>query len=162
MKNMKGSKLLAYKDHFPISHDDIQKILDIALSRGGDFSEIFLEYKVYNFITMEEDIIKETAESISLGLGVRVLSGEKTGFGYTNDLALEKISKAALTAASIASGQTPQHAIPPSLHQTQHNFYPIMRSAHEESLESKISLVKKAYSTAQKFDPKIINLKHIK
>ena len=92
---------LIFEDHFQLSKDDLHKVLSISLSKGGDFSEIFLEYKNYNFIHMEEDIIKETAESVSLGLGIRVLSGEKTGYGYTNDLSFDKIKKAALTAASI-------------------------------------------------------------
>ncbi len=75
---MKNPPSLAFEDHFNLSPRDLQNILNIALSRGADFSEIYLEYKIYNFINMEEDIIKETAESISLGLGIRVLSGEKT------------------------------------------------------------------------------------
>ncbi len=91
---MKNPPSLSFEDHFNISLGDLQRILNISLSRGGDFSEIYLEYKIYNSINMEEDIIKETAESISLGLGIRVLSGEKTGYGYTNDLSFAKIKKA--------------------------------------------------------------------
>ena len=152
---MKNPPSLAFEDHFNISLGDLQKILDISLSRGGDFSEIYLEYKIYNFINMEEDIIKETAESISLGLGIRVLSGEKTGYGYTNDLSFAKIKKAALTAASIASSRTLREASPLSPVQFHHNFYPVLESPHKESLEKKISFVKETYHSAQNFDRKI-------
>lgn len=156
---MKNPPSLAFEDHFNISLGDLQKILDISLSRGGDFSEIYLEYKIYNFINMEEDIIKETAESISLGLGIRVLSGEKTGYGYTNDLSFEKIKKAALTAASIASSRTLREASPLSPVQFHHNFYPVLESPHKESLEKKISFVKETYHSAQNFDRKIKKVK---
>jgi len=156
---MKNPPSLAFEDHFNISIGDLQKILDISLSRGGDFSEIYLEYKIYNFINMEEDIIKETAESISLGLGIRVLSGEKTGYGYTNDLSFEKIKKTALTAASIASSRTLREASPLSPVQYHHNFYPVLESPHKESLEKKISFVKEAYHSAQNFDRKIKKVK---
>ncbi len=152
---MKNHPSLAFEDHFNISLGDLQKILDISLSRGGDFSEIYLEYKIYNFINMEEDIIKETAESISLGLGIRVLSGEKTGYGYTNDLSFAKIKKTALTAASIASSHTLKQASPLSPVQFHHNFYPVLESPHKESLEKKISVVKETYYSAQNFDRKI-------
>lgn len=156
---MKNPPSLAFEDHFNISLGDLQKILDISLSRGGDFSEIYLEYKIYNFINMEEDIIKETAESISLGLGIRVLSGEKTGYGYTNDLSFEKIKKTALTAASIASSRTLREASPLSPVQFHHNFYPALESPHKESLEKKISFVKETYHSAQNFDRKIKKVK---
>lgn len=156
---MKNPPSLAFEDHFNISIGDLQKILDISLSRGGDFSEIYLEYKIYNFINMEEDIIKETAESISLGLGIRVLSGEKTGYGYTNDLSFAKIKKTALTAASIASSRTLREASPLNPVQYHHNFYPVLESPHKESLEKKISFVKETYHSAQNFDRKIKKVK---
>lgn len=156
---MKNPPSLAFEDHFNISLGDLQKFLDISLSRGGDFSEIYLEYKIYNFINMEEDIIKETAESISLGLGIRVLSGEKTGYGYTNDLSFAKIKKTALTAASIASSRTLREASPLSPVQFHHNFYPVLESPHKESLEKKISFVKETYHSAQNFDRKIKKVK---
>lgn len=144
---------------FPLTRQDLFYILDIALSRGGDFSEIFLEHKLYNFINMEEDLIKETAENIILGLGVRVISGEKTGYGYTNDLSLEKIKNAALTASSIASRKAFKK--PSCLHSLsiKHNFYPISIPADKETLEKKIAVVKRSYHAAQKFDQKIKKVK---
>ena len=102
---------LPYVNHFGLSPADLRGILEAALSSGGDFAEIFMEYRTYDFINMEEDIIKETAEAVSLGLGIRVIRGDRTGFGYTNDLALEKVRKAALTAAAIARGKA--GAVPP-------------------------------------------------
>ena len=156
---MKKPFPLKFENHFPLSQEDILKILDLSLSQGGDFSEIFLEYKTYNFINMEEDIIKETAESISLGLGIRVLSGEKTGYGYTNDISLEKVRKAALTAASIASTPGDRNAsslIPSSF---PHNYYPVRESLQKAPLENKISLVQECYRSAQNLDPKIKKVK---
>ena len=147
------------EDYFRISKSDLQKILNIALSRGGEFAEVFLEYRLYHFINMEEDIIKETAESISLGLGIRVISGEKTGFGYTNDLSLEKIKKAALSAANIASTLPQTKSALPKRIRIPHNFYPLLKPAHRASLEKKIALVKEAYFASQKFDPKIKKVK---
>jgi TldD protein len=96
---------LPYIDRFGLSPEDLRTTLVFALSRGGDFAEVYLEYRAYDYILMEDDIIKETAESIGVGMGIRVLTGDQTGFGYTSDLSLEKIQKAALTAAAIASGR---------------------------------------------------------
>lgn len=129
--------------------------MNLALSRGGNFSEIFLEYKIMNGIRMEEEIIKETSENIVLGLGIRVISGDQTGYGYTNDISIAKIKKAALTAASIAERQLPQHAARMQSSHPPHNLYPLSSPAHEESLNNKISLVKETYQAASHFDEKI-------
>jgi TldD protein len=151
--------MIAFEDHFQMSDTKRRKVLEQALSRGGDFAEIYAEYRVYSFINMEEDIIKETAESISLGLGVRVISGEKTGYGYTNDLSFDSISKAALTAASIADSE--KTASPPVFQRAlpSEDRYPLKRPAHQASLQDKIELVRRAYLSCQKSDPKIKKVK---
>jgi TldD protein len=148
-----------FENHFQLSKDDLHKILSVSLSKGGDFSEIFLEYRIYNVINMEEDIIKETAESIGLGLGIRVLSGEKTGYGYTSDLSFEKIKKAALTAASITTSPSLKNVSNLTSSKIKHDFYPLLNPPHKESLEKKISLVKRAYSAAQNSDLQIKKVK---
>ncbi|MBN1221894.1 MAG: TldD/PmbA family protein [Candidatus Aminicenantes bacterium] len=155
MKKEDTLPILTFEDRFDLDDDTLQKILNIALSQGGDFSEIYLEYRIYSFINMEEDIIKETAESISLGLGIRVISGDKTGYGYTNVPSFARMKKAALTAASIASGNLSRSAIPFSPQISSQNAYPILQPAHTKPLEDKISLVKRAYLAAQKFDTRV-------
>ena len=159
MNEVKKPKALPYEDHFKIPKEDLEKILKIALSRGGDFSEIFLEYRVYDFINMEEDIIKETAESISVGMGIRVLAGEKTGYGYTNHLSFEIMKRAALTAASIASGHSLPESLSLKLARSRPTLYPLLNPARRADLEKKIGLVKQAYQAAQKFDRKISKVK---
>ena len=117
-----------YVDHFGLSAADLRAVLGLALSSGGDFAEIFMEHRTYDFINMEEDIIKETAEAVSLGLGIRVIRGDRTGFGYTNDLSLDKVRKTALTAAAIARGKAPQ-APPPPLRDRTRRGQPLRRPA---------------------------------
>jgi len=159
MKKKEKIQSLKFEDLFKLKESDLQKTLNIALARGGDFAEIFLEYSIYHLVNMEEDIIKETDESIRLGLGIRVLYGEKTGYGYTNDLSFEKIKKAAQTAATIASESSLRNAkrfLPQSI---PHNYYPILIPAHSASLDTKISLVKSVYSSSQKYDSRIKKIK---
>ncbi len=145
--------MIAFEDHTGISEAAKKRILAMALSRGGDFAEIYAEYRLYTSIYMEEDIIKETAETISLGVGIRVLAGEKTGYGYTNDPAVESLRRAALTAASIAdSGKTPSLL---RFRKTRPagDFYPLARPVHRAALEDKIGIVKRAYLACQESDP---------
>ena len=150
---------LPFEDHFFLSSGDLQKILNTALALGGNFAEIFLEYREFNSINMEEDIIKETSENIMLGAGIRVICGDQTGYAYTNDLSFEKINRAALTASSIAKGFPSHESITFQSTPYIHNFYPILQPMHDVSLENKISLVKRTYGSALKFDRKIKKVK---
>jgi TldD protein len=151
--------MIAFEDHFHLSQTELGKILNFALSSGGDFAEIYLEYRIYSFINMEEDIIKETAESISLGLGVRVLSGDMTGFGYTNDLSSEKIKKTALSAAAIASGKAGRRSFRFEKVEPKVNVYAVDDPLHLTELKKKIDLVQEAYLACQKEDPRIKKVK---
>jgi len=151
---------LPYVDHFGLSPADLRAVLGLALSSGGEFAEIFMEHRTYDFINMEEDIIKETAEAVSLGLGIRVIRGDRTGFGYTNDLSLDKVRKTALTAAAIARGTAPQAPPPPLRDRTRAaSRYLVRRPVHAAPLREKIKLVREAYDAAKAHDPRIVKVK---
>ena len=153
-------KPLSYVDHFGLSAADLREVLGVALSSGGDFAEIFMERRAYDFINMEEDIIKETAEAISLGMGIRVIRGDRTGFGYTNDLSLDKVKKTALTASAIARGKAGQAPPPPLRDRTRASSrYIVRRPASEASLREKMTLVREAYAAAKGYDPRIAKVK---
>jgi TldD protein len=146
-------------DPFGLSPADLRAALEAALSSGGDFAEVFLEHRTYDLINMEEDIVKETAESVSLGLGVRVLKGDRTGFGYTNDLSLDRVTKAALTAAAVARGRA--GALPPPLRPRalRRTLYPVASPASRAGLARKIGLVREAYAAALGHDPRVVKVK---
>ncbi len=136
-----------------ISEKDISGFLETALSRGGKFAEIFLEYRVFHSVRMEDDIIKETSEFISQGLGIRVVHEDQTGYGYTNQLNRSTIREAALTAAAIASGK-PRYSAPQLFSQPQLlQLYP--HPDFDAGLEKKIAVVHEAYQSASRFDSRI-------
>jgi TldD protein len=149
----------ASADLFGLDPADLRKTLDLALSSGGDFAEIYMERRAYDFVNMEEDIIKETAESVSLGLGIRVLKGEQTGFGYTNDLAPESVRKAALTAAAIAGGRAKARSARLRLGHPAGSVYRVKSPADRAALGRKIALVREAYGAAQRFDGRIVKVR---
>src|SRR5690349_4776303 len=85
---------------------DIETYLSEALSRGGDYADLYFEYRINHSIVLEEQIIKSATKGVNLGVGVRVISGEKTGYAYSDDLNRENILKAARTAAFIANSSS--------------------------------------------------------
>src|SRR5260221_9988287 len=89
---------------FGITPTDLQSYLSEALSAGGDYADLYFEYLTSTSISVDESIVKSASQGISAGCGVRVLSGERTGYAYTDDLSPNKILRAARTAALIARG----------------------------------------------------------
>ncbi|RMF93954.1 MAG: TldD/PmbA family protein [Candidatus Schekmanbacteria bacterium] len=63
---------------------DCDTILNRSRSGGGIFSELFFENKVFNSVTLEDGKIEEVSGGIDKGVGLRVISGDKTFYGYTN------------------------------------------------------------------------------
>ncbi len=82
----------------------LQRVLAEALGRGGDFADVYVEFRQSTSLLLEESLLKGSSESVSLGAGVRVIAGEQTGYAYTNELSLPKLLEAARTAAAIATG----------------------------------------------------------
>lgn len=149
-----------FKDRLSLGPAEYEDVLGVALSRGGDFAELFFEYRSHTSILMEEDILKETAESVSLGLGVRVWSGEQTGYGYTNDLSPERMRKAARSAASVAlaGGEAKRSsALVPG--RSLSGIYDQTDPASRADLVRKIELVREAYDACRAFAPEIVKTK---
>jgi TldD protein len=87
-----------------------------------------------------------------------VISGEKTGYAYSDDLSPEKIRQAARTAACIASG-------PSSVDKTglserpRRDLYPILTPPSERTLAERVDLVKRADRAARAHDPRVFQVR---
>jgi TldD protein len=85
-----------------LSTENIRIIIDQALSSGGEFAEIYAEYSVVNGLSLEENKIRQAQSGIMQGIGIRVLSGEKTGYAYSERFDMTSLLHAAKTASLIA------------------------------------------------------------
>lgn len=94
----------------PIDHEIARKLLEIALSRGGTYADLFFEYCASGSYSYDEGILKSASRAVTMGLGVRVVKGDATGYAYVEDLEYESMARAARTAANIASGGQQQVA----------------------------------------------------
>ncbi len=81
-----------------------QKLLAVALSKGGDYADLFFEYRAAGGLVFDEGILKSASRGVVLGLGVRVMKGDATGYAYVEELDWEAMKRAATTAAQIATG----------------------------------------------------------
>jgi hypothetical protein len=64
----------------------MERCLGEALSAGGDYADLYFESITSTSLGIDESLVKSASQSISVGCGIRVLSGERTGYAYTDDL----------------------------------------------------------------------------
>src|SRR5215472_4170897 len=143
---------------FGITPNDLQRYLGEALSAGGDYADLYFEYLTSTSITVDESIVKSASQGISAGCGVRVLADDRTGYAYTDDLAPEKIMRAARTAALIARGPA-KSPIEGFKENTSHQLYPIAAPSAEADIAAKLELVMRGDRAARAYDPRIVQVR---
>src|ERR1700742_4458870 len=136
----------------------LERCLGEALSAGGEFADLYFEAVTSTSLGMDEGIVKTASQGISVGCGIRVLSGERTGFAYTDDLSAERLLKAARTAALIANG--PQTERVQGFNETRTpQLYPVAGSSNDATIAAKLKLIERANVCARNFDPRITQVR---
>ncbi|HHW42265.1 MAG TPA: TldD/PmbA family protein [Desulfotomaculum sp.] len=87
----------------------LKEVLDLALSSGGDFADIFVEHKQATGIGLEGGKIERVHSGIDLGAGIRVLNGDATAYAYTNDLSKDGLTEAARVVSHASRGQKKEY-----------------------------------------------------
>jgi len=146
-----------FGSRFGITAHDLERYLSEALSAGGEYADLYFEHLSTSSISMDEGIVKSATEGVTLGVGVRVIAGERTGYAYSDDLSPEKIRKAARVAACIARG--PATIVKTGFEEAQrHDLYPMLRAPHEMGLYERVDLVKRANQAARAYDARVFQV----
>ncbi len=124
---------------FGTDPDMVRRLLSSALSKGGDYADIFFEYTTTNEISLRDGEVNVAASHIDSGVGIRVVSGEKTGYAFSESTDFEAMRRAALIAAEIADSPQTEMPLPADCTPVKHsnNFYPIRDSWEEHTVEEK-------------------------
>src|SRR5499433_151360 len=140
---------------FNISISDIESLLGAALSKGGEYADLYFEYTTLNSLNLEEQLVKSANRAVRQGVGVRVISGEKTGYAYCDEIDVAAIRKAALTAAHIAQSRQVGAPVNVSSSRAARDLYPVGRLINDEPLPRKIELLNHIDRSSRAFDRRI-------
>src|SRR6202451_704639 len=80
----------------------LSTVLGAVMSRGVDYADLYFQLSREESWSLEDGIVKEGSHSIEQGVGVRAISGEKTGFAYTDEVLLPALLEASNAARAIA------------------------------------------------------------
>lgn len=85
-----------------IGEGELERLFDQLLARRVDYADIYFQYSRHESWALEEGQVKSGSHNIEQGVGVRAVSGEKTGFAYSDDIVLPALVNAAEAARAIA------------------------------------------------------------
>ncbi|MBO0860023.1 MAG: metalloprotease TldD [Chloracidobacterium sp.] len=144
-----------FTEKFNISISDIESLLGVAMSRGGDYADLYFEHTTLNSLNLEEQMVKSANRASRQGVGVRVISGEKTGYAYCDEIDVAAIHKAASTAARIAESGSGGGPVGVSRAYPERDLYPTTESIADDPLPRKIELLNRIDRKSRAFDRRI-------
>ena len=139
--NSNTTQMGYFEDEFGIDDQLCQVLLEKALSRGGDFADVYFEHSLENWLTLEDGKVNRSYGNVLLGVGIRTVKGDQVGYGFTQELTKESMLSAAATAASLVNESASKVTMEFKPLKTP-NYYPFDVSMIDLPLKSKLPLVK--------------------
>lgn len=91
-------------NRFGVTEGDLKKVITAAMEKGGEYADLFFEHTLSNGTGLLDGEVNHASSNIDCGMGVRVISGDRTGYAYVENITPDEMLKAARTAARIADG----------------------------------------------------------
>jgi len=142
---------------YAIDAELARKLLTIALEKGGDYADLFFEYRAGGSFVLDEGILKSVSRGVSIGLGVRVQRGDATGYAYVESLHWDDMARAARTAAQIATGSAAQSPEVPT-ERVIPRRYDVVPVSIDVAGAEKRALLERADKAARAYDSRIIRV----
>jgi len=132
----------------------LDRVIKKALEKGGEFAEVYVEKRISCNILMEESKFKNAEFGISQGAGIRVISGDKTGYAYSDDVGEASLLRAAEVASAIAKEvkKTPAARIK---EEKRPSFITVKMPLTEVADAKRLEIMKRADDAAKSYDPRI-------
>ncbi len=133
---------------------DFSKILQIGLSEGGEFADIFLERRWATNIVCEDDRIEKIVTGLDTGVGIRVIRNLRSAYAYTNDLSQKSIYEAARSASRALKGEGKNSILDLTRREAPFVCTPVKTVMHVP-LQEKLQIVERANRAARGHDRRI-------
>ena len=132
---------------------DLERVFARAMGPAIDAADLYFQHARSESWVLEDGIVRDGSHSIEQGVGVRAVSGEKTGFAYSDDIALPQLLEAAGSARAIArdgNGSGKPLAV-----RSARALYPADDPIDGLDNAAKISLLRELDALARSLDPRV-------
>lgn len=143
-----------FAERYGVDGRAMERLLGEALSRGGDYAELYFEHRLSRSINFEEQSVKGATSGVLQGLGVRVVSGEAIGYAYTEEFDPNQLRRAARTAANISASPREVEPVRIAPRDTP-SYYELDRYSVDDAAPDKVALIRRADAAARAFAPTV-------
>ncbi|CAM7255270.1 metalloprotease TldD [Morganella morganii] len=145
-------------NHLLTAHDldeqDLFSVLTQLADRHIDYGDLYFQSSFHEAWVLEDKIIKNGSYNIDQGVGIRAVSGEKTGFAYADQISLTALQQSASAARSIVREQG--NGKVQSLHRVNNTaLYAALDPLRAMPREEKIALLHRLDRVARAEDPRV-------
>ncbi|MEI2741771.1 MAG: metalloprotease TldD [Candidatus Competibacter sp.] len=137
-----------------LGEDDLQRTLSCLLGHAIDGGDLYFQLRRAESWSLEDGEVKQASHAIQQGVGVRAVSGEKTGFAYSDEIVPPALLEAATAARAIARHGGDR---PPQAWRTGGRLalYQPLDPLETLSAEGKIKLLEQVDAEARRQDPRV-------
>lgn len=134
---------------------ELQDALDRVLGPGVDAADLYFESSRRESWVLEDGIVREGSHDLDQGVGVRAISGEKTGFAYSDEIVLPALGQAARAARAIARGGRQERVAAIRAGTSGAGLYLPVDPLETLAPEDKVALLQAIDAEARRQDPRI-------
>ena len=139
---------------YGLGESDLQTVLDQLMGHSIDYADLYFQLSRHESWMLEDGIVREGHHGIEQGVGVRAVSGEKTGFAYSDEIMLPALTEAADAARAIArSGR--QGAVQAWQQHAGQRLYVPVDPLSSLDADQKITLLRELDAEARRQDPRV-------
>jgi len=139
---------------------EYKPILKEACSRGGELAELFVEERIQTAIDLEGARIERVSLGMTRGAGVRLISGLRTRYAFTNSLLKEDLMKLAKAVSDSANKDAAVLEMPMEYQMLgREPVSKILKAPEDVPVEKKVALMRKVEESARRYDSRIVQVK---
>ncbi|MFM7397228.1 MAG: metalloprotease TldD [Gammaproteobacteria bacterium] len=135
----------------------ISRALGLVRASSIDAADVYFQFSRDESWSLEDGIVKDGSASIEQGVGVRALSGEKTGFAYSDEILPAALEEAAIAARAIAVAGG-DGRVPVLRRSAGHTLYPAIDPQGSLSDDDKVRWLERVDRETRRLDPRIVQV----
>lgn len=144
---------------FQISREQMKELVSEGLRSGGDWCDLFFEYTSYTDLLLRDGQVGSGGSHVDYGCGVRVLSGEKTGYAYSESMDFDSLKAAARAAGAISESGKKQDFTQKAIIGTgTPDYYPAASDWRQSEASSFLPYLQKLENEIRKRDSRVVKV----
>ncbi len=137
-----------------LDENDLDRVFASLLGHAVDSGDLYFQSTRYESWVLEDGIVKEGTHSIEQGAGVRAISGDKTGFAYSDEILMPALLDASQAARAIAR-QGSEGKLQAWHRGAENSLYPALDPLDQMTADEKVALLQQVDAEARRQDPRV-------